>query len=194
MKLADLSFGEHKFGHSYANEKIILIVHHHWWHLVKLAAGSTFLFALPFIVVPIVAASAGANIGQIGPIAVFLGAVWALFFWHKIFTEWTDYYFDVWIITNWRIIDIELLSLFNMNIGSMLDLDHIQEIITETRGIVNNLLGVGSLQIQTAATNRGQFLYNDVAHPADIENTIRRAQIELDYTKEETRKDLGHGV
>lgn len=194
MRFPTFTFKDAGFGHSYSNERIVLIVHHHWWHLVKLAFGPALLFALPFLIVPIIAAAAGGNAATLGPIAVLLGALWSLFFWHKLFVEWTDYYFDVWIITNWRIVDIELLGLFKMNIGSMLDLDHIQEIITETRGIIQNVLGVGSLQIQTAATNRGQFIYVDVANPAEIENIIRRTQVELEHTKSETRKDLSHGL
>ena len=194
MKLSDFHLGGQAFGHAYSNEKVQLIVHHHWWHLLKLAGGPVLLFALPFIVVPIVAASAGPNIAQIGPIAVFIGVLWALFFWHKIFVAWTDYYFDVWIITNWRIVDIELKSLFNLNVGSMLDLDHIQEIIAETRGIIQNVLGFGALQIQTAATSRGEFTFVDVKNPALIENAIRRAQVELEHTKSETRSELQHGL
>lgn len=195
MDLRHFKIGSQQFGHSYSNEKVILIVHHHWWHLVKLAFPSAFMFALPFFAIPIVGAMmTGAVAAQSGPILVFLGALWALFFWHKMFEAWTDYYFDVWIITNWRIVDIELLALFNLNVGSMLDLDHIQEIITETRGILQNILGVGSLLIQTAATSRGQFSYVDVANPSYIENTIRRAQVELEHTKQVTRNELQSGV
>lgn len=193
MKLSDFHFGGEQFGHSYSNEKIQLVVHHHWWHLFRLAGGPVLLFILPLIIVPIIAASAS-QASQLGPIVVFLGALWSLFFWHKIFDAWTDYYFDVWIITNWRIVDIELKSLFNLNVGSMLDLDHIQEIIAETRGIIQNVLGFGSLQIQTAATSRGEFVYKDVSNPAAIENAIRRAQVELEHTKSVTRSQLEHGL
>lgn len=195
MKLSDLKFGGQEFGHSYSNEKVLLVVHHHWWHLLKLAGGPVLLFLLPLVVVPIIALSvSGPSAGTIGPVAVFLGALWSLFFWHKVFEAWTDYYFDVWIITNWRIVDIELKSLFNLNVGSMLDLDHIQEIIAETRGIFQSVLGFGKLEIQTAATNRGEFSYVDVSNPAHIENTIRQAQIELEHTKAESRNELSHGL
>lgn len=190
-KLSDFHIGGQALGHAYANEKVILIIHHHWWHLLKLAGGPTVLFALPFIVVPIIVASAGA---QVGPIVVFLGALWSLFFWHQMFVRWTDFYFDIWIITNWRIIDLDLKGLFNIELGSMLDLDHIQEINTDVHGIIQNILNVGTLYIQTAATLQGQFKFLDVGNPASIDGVIRNAQVQLESTKAETRRELEHGL
>jgi hypothetical protein len=171
-------------GHSYPNEKIILIVHRHWWNLLKKVIGVAFLFIAPIIIIPIAGAFfVGANAAQAGAAFGFLGALWALFCWHQLFMRWTDYYYDIWIITNWRIVDMNLEGLFHVNIGSMLDLDHIQEITSTTDGILQNLLGIGTVYIQTAATKHSEFKFEDVGRPAMIENMIRKAQVELHSLK-----------
>lgn len=178
-------------GHAYSNERIVLIVHHHWWNLLKEVLGVALLFLAPIIAIPILGAlfGAGPNASQLGAIFGFLGALWALFCWHQLFVRWTDFYFDVWVITNWRIIDMDLKGLFNVDIGSMLDLDHIQEITSSTKGIIQNILGIGTIFIQTAATKHSEFRFTEVSSPQRIENMIRKVQMELHTTKSQNEKD-----
>lgn len=194
MKLPSLHIGDQQLGHAYSNERIVLIVHHHWWNLLKEVAGVAILFVAPLIVIPFVSIFfVGANAIQAGAVFGLVGSLWALVCWHQLFTRWTDYYYDVWIITNWRIIDMHLDGLFNVNIGSMLDLDHIQEISTHTEGIIQNILGIGRILVQTAATRVTEFEFEEVSSPAKIENIIRRAQVELHAMKAQ-EGNLSHGV
>lgn len=184
MSLPSLHIGDEQLGHAYSNERVILVVHHHWWNLVKEVAGVLLLLIAPIIVIFFFGAVFSAGGAQAGAILGFLGSLWVLFCWHQLFVRWTDFYFDVWIVTNWRIIDMNLEGLFNVNIGSMLDLDHIQEISTHTGGILENILGIGSILVQTAATKKSEFEFIEVSRPARIENIIRRAQVELHTLKQ----------
>lgn len=62
---------------------------------------------------------------------------------------WMDYYLDMWIITNERIIDIEQHGLFNREI-SEIPLHRVQDVTIQVRGIIETLLGFGTIRIQTA--------------------------------------------
>lgn len=184
MALPSLKLGGERFGTAYNNERVLLVVHHHWWNLLKEVIGVALLFVAPLIVIPVASTFfVGVNAAEAGAAFGFAGALWALFCWHQLFVRWTDFYFDIWVITNWRIIDMNLERLFHINIGSMLDLDHIQEITSTTNGIIENLLGIGTIFIQTAATKHSEFEFTEVASPQHIERVIRQAQIELHSTK-----------
>lgn len=161
-------------------ERLVLIVHKHWWALLREIAGILVLFIVPFILVGLVSTVVPPSIdaAQLGAASGFVAALWALLCWHLIFSRWTDFYFDVWIITNWRIIDLDLRGLFHVDIATILDLDHIQDIQTESVGVIQNLLGFGLINIQTAATRR-EVSFIDCPTPRKIESRIREAQTEL---------------
>src|SRR3990167_1489087 len=46
-------------------------------------------------------------------IKYFLYPMWILIFWVNLFIRWTNFYLDVWYVTEKRIIDIEQKSLFH---------------------------------------------------------------------------------
>lgn len=163
-----------------AEERTVAVVHKHWWALVREVVGVALLFVAPLIALPVLATffATSADAAQMGALFGFLGASWALISWHILFTRWTDYYFDMWIITNWRVVDIELKGLFRLDIATILDLDHIQDIKTESVGVIANVLNFGRVVIQTAGTSR-EFEFRDCPAPRKVERIIRDSQEEL---------------
>jgi hypothetical protein len=187
MHLPVLKIGDNALNSTYKNERIILVVHHHWWNLLKEVFGVICLLVAPIILIPIASifiGQSGVDTSKIGAAVGFFGAVWVLVCWQFLFVRWTDFYFDVWIITNRRIIDMDLKGLFNVEIGSMLDHDHIQEIGTHSVGLIQNLLNFGDILVQTAATKRSEFRFFEVSNPRHIENVIRSAQMEYQGLKD----------
>lgn len=114
----------------------------------------------------------------------FLYSVWILFMWMGLFILWTDWYFDVWIVTNKRIIDIEQKGLFRRDIAS-LSLDRIQDIRVEVRGIINTLLGIGDVYVQTAGEAR-EFTIRGARQP----NKVRKILMEVYQKKIEEAKTV----
>jgi hypothetical protein len=160
-------------------EHIVAVVRHHWWVLLRETIAIILLFFLPFFVVPFfMAGLASGNTSLSIPVGfeVFFSAFWALIMWHMLFMRWTDYYFDMWIITNIRIIDIDQRGFFHRDITTLLDLDHIQDINTQTVGVIGNILNFGTLMLQTAGV-KIEFIMDEVAHPQKVERLIRDAQI-----------------
>lgn len=161
-------------------EHIVGVVRHHWFVLFRETIGIFILFLVPFFLVPFIVAgivnSATAFAVPAG-FGLFFGAAWTLVMWHLLFMRWTDFYFDMWIITNLRIVDIDQRGFFHRDITTLLDLDHIQDINTTIIGIIGNILNFGTLMLQTAGA-KVEFLMDEVAHPQKVERMIRDTQIE----------------
>ena len=162
-------------------ERVVMIARHHWWILFREVFVLVILFLVPFFLIPLVfmfAVQGGTAPSNVpGGVVLFFSAAWALVMWNLIFARWTDFYYDIWVITNWRIIDIDQKGFFNRQISTLLTLDHIQDIETTTSGIIGSVLNFGHVQVQTAAA-RDEFEFNDVANPTSVDETIRAAQEE----------------
>jgi uncharacterized membrane protein YdbT with pleckstrin-like domain len=86
---------------------------------------------------------------------------------------WTDYYLDVWIVTNRRVIDVEQRGLFSREIATM-QLSKIQDITTEVKGFLPTLIGFGDVHVQTAGLER-EFVIRGVPHPHKTREMIESA-------------------
>lgn len=99
-------------------------------------------------------------------IAVFITAlvlvflswfIWAymalLIFWQLvaifIYIKWLDHELDLFVITNNRIIGIEQLGFLNRSLGEC-NLWQVQDMRSQTAGLLSNILDYGTLTIQTA--------------------------------------------
>ncbi len=111
------------------------------------------------------------------------GVLGASIFYLSIFlffySQFLEFYLDIWIVTNDRIIDIEQAGLFARTI-SELDLYRIQDVTTEVNGFFPTMLHYGNVTIKTASSN-SHIMFRNVRNP----NEIRQAMIQL---AEEDRK------
>ena len=109
----------------------------------------------------------------IGPAFLFYAVSWWLLLWTMFAVAWTNYYLDLWVVTDRRIIDIQQHGLWSRKISEC-RLDRVQDISTEVRGFLPTLLGFGDVRIQTAAEAE-RFIMKDVPHPYEIKDAIFRA-------------------
>lgn len=100
----------------------------------------------------------------------FLYLLWLLILWIVVTLIWTDYYLDVWYVTNQRIIDVEQRGLFNRKISTF-RLDMIQDTTIEVPGIIATLIGYGDIHIQTAGQDE-KFTLKGVNNPARVNAII----------------------
>lgn len=96
---------------------------------------------------------------------MFAYSIYLLIIWVFFFIEWTDYYLDVWVITDRRIVDIEQKGFFHREITSF-NYEQIQDITIETRGFIETLFRFGTLHVQTAGSGR-DILINHAANPEE---------------------------
>ena len=97
-------------------------------------------------------------------------ALFSLFLWSFIFVVFIDYYLDVWIVTNERIVNIEQKGLFRREI-SELRLENVQDLTTEISGVIETFFDFGNLYIQTAG-KRERFLFKSIPHPERVRDVI----------------------
>ncbi len=162
------------------HERVVAVIRHHWFVLFREVFGIALLFLLPFFMIPLfwsLAVDAGSVPAIAGGVVLFFGSMWALLMWNFLFMKWTDYYYDIWVITNWRIVDIDQVGLFKRNVATILTLDHIQDVESQTQSVMGTFLNFGNVQVQTAAAHR-EFIIQDVPDPTSVVQIIREAQSE----------------
>jgi len=108
---------------------------------------------------------------------VFGYSLWLLLLWIIFFIEWTDYYLDLWIITDKRIIDVEQKGFFRREVTSF-SFGQIQDITVETSGFVETFFKYGTLHIQTAGHNR-EIIIRDAYLPEEARTLVLRLQEKL---------------
>lgn len=181
------SFNNYHFKGQKSGENILLVVHRHWFDILTqfiiIAAMIIVLigsyFIIPFIF-PEIQEAVGDNF------LLFLETLFLLFIWIGFFIIFIDYYFDVWIVTNERVVNIIQKGLFS-RVVSELELENIQDITTDVRGLIPTFLNYGNLFIQTAG-ERERFIFRNVPNPYAIKDLIMNLQEE--YEKKEG-KELG---
>jgi len=127
------------------------------------------------------------NILPFNSLFIFLENIFAMSIWIIFFLLWVDYYLDVWIVTNLRIVNIEQKGLFSRTV-SELELSRIQDVTTEVLGMIPTFLNYGDVFIQTAAEQE-RFLFRQVPDPYGIKDQIMKLQKQRSVAKtEEFRK------
>jgi uncharacterized membrane protein YdbT with pleckstrin-like domain len=105
-----------------------------------------------------------------------------LFLWLFGFLVWIDYYFDVWIITNERIVNIEQKGLFNRHI-SELRFSRVQDVTASVDGLVPTMLNFGDVYVQTAS-EEDHFIFRQVGDPFAVKDEVMR------LARQATRDDM----
>lgn len=83
---------------------------------------------------------------------------------------WLDFYFDVHIVTDRRIVDINQNRLFSRDV-SELSLEDIEDVSVNFNGVFSTFFNYGSIEIQTAGT-RANFHFQDIARPREVASVI----------------------
>ncbi len=107
------------------------------------------------------------------PLSVLIASVYYLSIYLFFYAMFIDYYLDLWIVTNDRIVDIEQNGLFSRTI-SELDLFRIQDVTTEVHGIFSTLFRYGDVHVKTASANIN-IIFRNIPDP----NKVREALINL---------------
>ena len=95
------------------------------------------------------------------------------------------WFYNVYIITDERIIDIDFLSLIYRNVSAA-KIDKIEDITTVTSGAVQSIFDYGTVQIQTAA-EKTEFEFEDVPHPTKVTQFLNEMLVEEEKEKIEGR-------
>jgi len=168
-------FKKFHFAGQKSGEEIIMVVHRHWFNILEQMLLVFFMLFFMFsgaIYLPILFTALQSS--PLNYFFFFLENVFAMFIWIFFFLIWIDYYFDVWIITNLRIVNIEQKGLFNRSVSEM-DFGRIQDVTAEVIGIIPTFFNYGDVFIQTAAETE-RFLFRQVPDPYHIKDVLMQLQ------------------
>jgi uncharacterized membrane protein YdbT with pleckstrin-like domain len=84
---------------------------------------------------------------------------------------WTDYYLNVWCVTNKRIVNVHQIGLFRRKIGSF-RLERMQDVNVEINGVLATLLDYGTIHVQTASADMEEFKASFLPRPQEIKSVI----------------------
>ena len=155
-------------------EKVVLLLHRHGFIAFRFALVYIFFAILPLIGWWYLNSNTTifedpTNFGY-ALVALLLSAyalVWILLF----FITWLNYYLDVWIVTNERIINIAQQRLF-YRVVSEQKLYRVQDVTWEMKGIVANIFRYGNVQVQTAGED-DRFIFENISQPEKVAQAIR---------------------
>ncbi|MDD5396923.1 MAG: PH domain-containing protein [Candidatus Moranbacteria bacterium] len=168
-------FSKYHFRDLEDGDEILHVYHRNWFYLLQqyllvflmLAIFLGAVFYLPILFPSMVNS-------EFRDVALFLENVVLLALWLFGFLIWVDYYFDIWIITSERIVNIEQKGLFTRHV-SELRYNKIEDITTEVTGFFPTILNFGDVKIQTAA-EEAEFRFRTVSDPYRIKNIIMELQ------------------
>jgi len=170
-----------------AGETIILFLRRHWFiffiRLLLIIASIVILVVLYYIFLGV---NSNFRESPYYNLLLFGESLGSLFIWSFFFILWLDYYLDVWIVTNERIINIEQHGFFSRKI-SELKLTKVQDVTSEIIGVIPSLLNYGNIYVQTAG-EKERFKFNQIPDPNYVKNRIVQLQ-EKERLAEE--KELG---
>ena len=162
------------------DEKIKTTVRKHWLVLLRDSFGLIILYIVPFIVYwyffdntitpNILIEKVYTNPSP--SVLIFVVSAWTLIAWVKLLAIWMDYYLDMWLITNKRIIDIEQKGFFKREISTF-RMERIQDVTVEINGIIQTLLDFGNIHVQTAGESQ-KFIIKGIGRPKQIKELIMR--------------------
>lgn len=168
-------FSRRRFNEITEKEEIIRIIHRHWFNIFQqfliIIVVAILLFSGLFIFPRLFPAF---QEPELYPLFIFLETTFALLVWIYAFLIWVDYFFDVWIITSERVVNIEQKGLFMRGV-SELKYSKIQDVTSEVEGFFPTVLNYGDVHVQTAG-EEARFIFRQIPDPYGIKNIIMELQ------------------
>jgi hypothetical protein len=112
--------------------------------------------------------------------AFFLGG------WLFSFQMFIEYWLDIFIVTDKRVLDIDQKGLFDRTV-SELRLYRTQDVTAQVKGFLHTILDYGDIFIQTAGEQE-RFHFEDIPHPNQIAKSI------LEMSEEDRKEHLDEAV
>ncbi|EKE06700.1 MAG: hypothetical protein ACD_18C00302G0006 [uncultured bacterium] len=168
-------------------EKVIFILHRHPFTFIPTL--------LLFIVLMLIPVALYFMLNSLFPqlfiditsntLLILFASVYYLSTYLFFYGRFIDFYLDMWIVTNDRIVDIEQHSLFHREITE-LDLYRIQDATASVKGFFATIFQFGNVDIKTASSNT-KIIFQNIHNP----NHVREQLIKLaDEDRKYHMKDI----
>lgn len=126
-------------------EKILFVIHKHPILQIKNFAQVMFFgLLIPF------------GMWFLFPQTLIFTIIWGIIGAIRLISEFFTWYFDLWLITNMNIIDIDQKSVFEKS-STRLEYHHIETITYEIKGIAPTLFNFGDIIVEKTTGNKLKF-------------------------------------
>jgi len=170
------------------DEKILMVIRKHVIVYIRIIAAFLLTVVTPLLIFlsiwfsyyPFTAnKNLGIAIGLFACIYILFGLLLACI-------AWINEQFDLFILTNERLIDITQVTILKRTVSST-PLKHIQDATSDVSGIFQTILNYGNLEVQTAAGSASVFQIDRIPDPAFVARAILNHVREI--RGEETEKE-----
>lgn len=159
-----------KFETQDAEEEVILFLRQHIILLIPWLILGGLLLIVPTVLFPLLARFLALPVG-IPWNYVLIGIIfWYLATFGFMLTKFIQWYFNIFIVTDQRIVDIDFIQLLYKEFSEA-QLSRVQDISYQTKGIVGTLFNYGDVLIQTAG-EVPNFVFESVPRPNEVVNVI----------------------
>jgi hypothetical protein len=172
------------------DERIILVIRRHPFAFVSSITTLLVMGILPVLVYLLLPAT-GLTFQKETVDWITVGTGTFYLFWITLgLVLWIDYYYDLYLITDQHIFDIDQSSLLSRRI-SQTSLARVQDVTARVKGFWPNLLDFGPITVQTAG-DKEEIVLEDVPRPNEVGTTIMHLHDEL-IAKERRKTEVGEG-
>jgi hypothetical protein len=152
-------------------EEILMILRAHWITNVPWVFIALLLFSAPFLLrfFPLLASF---------PVRFqfMFVVIWYLVLAMYVFERFLSWFFNMSIITDERMIDVDFLNLTTKKVSDA-DIDKIQDVSFTNAGALGAIFNYGDVLVQTAA-EIVEFVFEKVPNPAGVANILQRLRTE----------------
>lgn len=156
------------------NEKVLLVLRRHWFLVFQRIVAFAAAAFIPGVLLTVATYLGHPFVFQPTSLTSVLGvlglALYELFVWSFFYVAWLDYELDVFIITDQRIVNITQNGLFNRSISEQ-QLFRVQDVTSETKGVLPTLLRYGTVYVQTAGEQE-HFIFRNIPNPDSVAKVI----------------------
>ncbi len=156
------------------DEHIIMEVRRHWFVIFAQGATTFFIALAPLVVLALLKIFIPIEVlwpVSEGAVEIFAYALWLLALWIVFFVQWSNYYLDVWVITNKRLISVDQEDVFHRTVSN-LRFERIQDIKVTVRGLIQTFLGFGDIRVQTAGEDGRTFFMANINNPDEVKKVV----------------------
>lgn len=163
---------------SLPGEHVIMQLRRHWFSFARIALIYILLLIAPLVAWYAINAFEFSlrdilfNGGLVEVIVRLFLSLYYLGVWVFFFQAWLDYYLDVWVITNERVLSLEQRGIFN-RLVSELRLSRIQDVSSQVKGVWETFLHFGDVKVQTAG-EEAHFVFYEVPDPYYVAERLMR--------------------
>lgn len=169
------------FVNQHSQEKILLVLRQHPIVNVRWMIITVLLVMAPFLVFPLLPLFDFLA----GEVKFFTMIGWYLLVAAYVIENFLYWYYNIYIITDERIIDIDFISLIYRQVSEA-KIDKVEDVTADASGLFAGIFNYGNVTIQTAAEKR-EFEFLRVPQPTRVTKFLNELMLEEEREKIEGR-------